>query len=349
MTEAVRPEDASPPDIAPADRAEILLEDVLAGPDELALILDRHARAVTGLPEAVFEHPRWRLLGMGSSCFAALDAATLLRAAGIDAAAELASGSLPSEPRGDTVAVLISNSGRTTEVVEAADRHRAGSYVIAVTGDPTSPLATRADAVIPLVAERAEAAGIASLSYRSTVAALAMLADRAAGRSPGAGMPAAVPALEALLAGRAAWLSSVADVLDGNRPVHVLADASRIGLAEQAALMLREAPRITAQAFDTGDWLHAGLYTLLPGDPVLLFSGAASDGAAVATAKAREGRVVGVGRALEDTAASVTLPDAVVDDPAVRSLVEPAVAELVAAELWSRTAAETLREDRPQR
>ena len=38
--------------------------------------------------------------------------------------------------------------------------------------------------------------------------------------------------------------------------------------------MLREAPRITAQAFDTGDWLHAGLYTLLPGDPVLLFSGA---------------------------------------------------------------------------
>ena len=38
--------------------------------------------------------------------------------------------------------------------------------------------------------------------------------------------------------------------------------------------MLREAPRIAAHAFDTGDWLHVGLYTLLPGDPVLLFSGA---------------------------------------------------------------------------
>ena len=112
--------------------------------------------------------------------------------------------------------------------------------------------------------------------------------------------------------------------------------------------MLREAPRITSQAFDTGDWLHVGLYTLLPGDPVLLFVGSASDEAAVATANARGGRVVGVGRGLKDTAASVTLPDAVVDDPAVRSLVEPAVAEVVAAELWKRTAAETLREDRPQ-
>ncbi len=348
MTEAVRPEEASPPDSAPEDRAEILLKDILAGPDELALVLDRHARAVADLPGSVFEHQRWRLLGMGSSRFAALDAATHFRAAGIDAAAELASASLLSEPRGDTVAVLVSNSGKTPEVVEAADRHRAGSYVIAVTGDPVSPLATRADAVIPLVAERAEAAGISTLSYRSTVAVLTMLADRAAGRTPGGGMPAAVPALETLLAGRSSWLKSIVDILDGDRPVHVLADASRIGLAEQVALMLREGPRITAQAFDTGDWLHVGLYTLLPGDPVLLLSGGATDEAAVATANARGGRVVAVGRSLKDTAASVSLPDAVVDEPVVRSLVEPAVAELVAAELWKRTAAETLREDRPQ-
>ena len=121
MTEAVRPEEASPPDSAPEDRAEILLKDILAGPDELALVLDRHARAVADLPGSVFEHQRWRLLGMGSSRFAALDAATHFRAAGIDAAAELASASLLSEPRGDTVAVLVSNSGKTPEVVEAAE------------------------------------------------------------------------------------------------------------------------------------------------------------------------------------------------------------------------------------
>ena len=182
----------------------------------------------------------------------------------------------------------------------AAERHRAGSFVIALTGDPSAPLASHADAVMPLVAERAEAAGIATLSYRSTVAALAMLVDRAEGRTPGAGLPAAVPALEALLAGR----DGVAVGRGGRARRGVARSTSSAtgrgsALVEQAALMLREAPRIAAYAFDTGDWLHVGLYTLLPGDPVLLFSGAAADDAAIATAISRGGRVVVVGPARE--------------------------------------------------
>ena len=159
VTEAVRPEGEPPPEVEAEDRAETLREDILAGPDELAAVLDRHARAVAALPAEVFEHPRWRLIGMGSSRFAALDAAARLRAAGLDAAAELASASSPSEPRAGTVAVLISNSGSTPEVLAAAERHRAGSFVIALTGDPSAPLASHADAVMPLVAERARSGG----------------------------------------------------------------------------------------------------------------------------------------------------------------------------------------------
>ena len=159
MTEAVRPEGETPPEVEAEDRAETLREDILAGPDELAAVLDRHARAVAALPAEVFEHPRWRLIGMGSSRFAALDAAARLRAAGLDAVAELASASSPSEPRAGTVAVLISNSGSTPEVLAAAERHRAGSFVIALTGDPSAPLASHADAVMPLVAERRRSGG----------------------------------------------------------------------------------------------------------------------------------------------------------------------------------------------
>ena len=73
---------------------------------------------------------------------------------------------------------------------------------------------------------------------------------------------------------------------------------------------------------------------------------APTDEAAVATANARGGSWPSAGA--EGRCGVVSLPDAVVDEPVVRSLVEPAVAELVAAELWARTAAETLREDRPQ-
>jgi fructoselysine-6-P-deglycase FrlB-like protein len=349
VTEAVRPDDAAdePPEDAP-DRAAQLLEDILAAPDELAAILDRHARAVAAMPAAAFEHPRWRLVGMGSSYSASVDAATRLRGAGIDAAAEVASGGAPSDGGPGTAAVVVSNSGRTPETVTAADRHRAaGSLVIALTGDPASPLAERADEVLALVGDRAETAGIATLSFRATVAALAMLVDRVEGRAPGAGLPAAVPALEKLLAGRAAWLSAAADALDQGRGVHVLGDAARIALAEQAALVLREGPRIAAQAFDTGDWLHAGLYTLFPGDPLILQTGAASDGAAVATAAARGGRIVAIGRSVREAAVSIPLPDAVLDDDRVRSLVEPLVAELLAAELWARTDATTSGEDRP--
>ena len=154
---------------------------------------------------------------MGSSRFAALDAAARLRAAGLDAAAELASASSPSEPRAGTVAVLISNSGSTPEVLAAAERHRAGSFVIALTGDPASRRwRATPTPCMPLVAERAEAAGIAT--------PLLPVDRRGAGdarrprRGPDArcrASPAAVPALEALLAGRDAWLSAAADVLDG--------------------------------------------------------------------------------------------------------------------------------------
>ena len=67
MTEAVRPEGEPPPEAEAEDRAETLREDILAGPDELAAVLDRHARAVAAMPAEVFDHPRWRLIGMGSS------------------------------------------------------------------------------------------------------------------------------------------------------------------------------------------------------------------------------------------------------------------------------------------
>ena len=80
---------------------------------------------------------------------------------------------------------------------------------------------------------------------------------------------------------------------------------------------------------------------------MLLFGGAAADDAAMATAISRGGRVVVVGPAVKNAAASITLPDAVLADVVVRALVEPAVAELLAAELWRRSTATTIREDKP--
>jgi glutamine---fructose-6-phosphate transaminase (isomerizing) len=321
------------------DRADAFLDDVLAAPDELAAVLGSHARSIAALPTGILARSRWRLIGMGSSRFAALDAAAGLRAAGLDAVAESASASEPGPAGHDTLAIVISSSGRTPEVLAAAERHRGSSLVLALTGSTGTPLAEGADAVMPLVAGRGETAGIASLSYRSTVAALAFLVDVRVGAAPGGGLEVAVPALETLIRHRAAWLDAAADVLDAGREVHVLGDGARIGSLEQGALMLREAPRIPAHAFDTGEWLHVGLYTLFPGDPVVLFTGSPADDEAIATIRARGGRVVTVGAAHDGADAHVMLPEAVLSDGTVRALVEPAVAELLGAELWRRAAA----------
>jgi fructoselysine-6-P-deglycase FrlB-like protein len=240
--------------------------------------------------------------------------------------------------------IAISNSGRTHEVVAAAKRHAGISHVVALTGRADSPLAAVADAVLPLVGRRAEAGGIATLSYRSTVVALQLLVGAAVPALSAGGIAAAVPALEALLRDRSDWLAAAADLLDTGRAVHVLGDGARAGNAEQAALMLREGPRIEALAYDTGDWLHVGLYTLFPGDPVLLFTGSAADGEAIATVHARGGAVIAVGEAVPDADLHVPLPEVALTDPAIRALIESTVADLLAAELWRRTEAAVLRE-----
>src|SRR5689334_21155957 len=126
-------------------RVDELLDDILAAPDELAAALDQHQRGISSLPDGLLDRPRWRLIGMGSSRFAALDAAAALRAAGRDAVAEVASASDGSAPGPDTLAIVISNSGRTAETVAAAARHRDRSPVLALTA-PDSPLAAQADA-----------------------------------------------------------------------------------------------------------------------------------------------------------------------------------------------------------
>ena len=72
-------------------------------------------------------------------------------------------------------------------------------------------------------------------------------------------MAAAAEASAALINTTLDWLG-VAAKLVGQRAVHVLAPAERIGSAEQSALMLREVPRIRADACETGDWSHVDVY-----------------------------------------------------------------------------------------
>lgn len=322
------------PRVPPRD--ELFLEDALNAPAELTAVVVAQRSAITRVPAEVLSLPRRRLLGMGSSAFAARDAAARWRAHGVDAVAELASASGLTPGGPDTLAICISASGMTPEVRAAAQRHcQQGSRVLALVADPASPLAGLGEQVIPLAAMSRDTAGIALQTHRATVSALLLLDPPPTAHAAASGVARAPDRLAAFLDSSSGWVDAAADVLDTGREVHVLADGLHAGLAEQAALMLREAPRIAAVVFDTGDWLHVGQYTLYPGDAVLLFAGSPADVEAVATIHRRGARVVVVGAARE--AADVHVPLVTEpDDWAVEALVAPAAAELIAAELWSR-------------
>lgn len=317
-------------------RDELFLEDVLGAPAELSAVIAAQRTAARRISADELALPRRRLIGMGSSGFAARDAAHRWRGHGLDAVAEVASASSLSPGSADTLAVAISASGSTPEVLETARRHRdQGSRVIVLTANPEARLAALADRVLPLRAMSDETVGIASQTYRATVSGLLLLEPPPVAEAVASGLRRAARELAALIDGSSAWIDEAVAILDTGREVHVLADGPHAGLAEQAALMLREAPRIAAMPFDTGDWLHIGQYTLFPGDGVLLFSGSPADDEAIDTIHRRGGRVVVVGPARAGADVSI----AVAHDPGdwvVGELVASAVAELAAAELWTR-------------
>ncbi|MGK2851202.1 MAG: SIS domain-containing protein [Candidatus Limnocylindrales bacterium] len=295
------------------DRVELFRADIAASPDAITRLLD------------TFEGPdlggrrRFLFTGLGSSRFAAQLVAAQVQHHGGTAWVESAGTSAATPPAEGLVLFAISASGRTAEVIEAAAAHRGRSLVVAVTNDPASPLAANADAILPLQAG-VEASGIAGRTFRATIAALVL----ATGLTTPDRLRPAVDGLAARLATVDAWSPPIVDGLDGAPAIDVLADAALIGLAEQAALMLREAPRLAARAYDTTDWLHTGVYLAWAGHRVLLYEGSAADAEVDATVLRR--------------GALVQRVPAGAGEPLTRAIVDSIVAEVVAATLWERTA-----------
>ncbi|MGI9116737.1 MAG: SIS domain-containing protein [Gaiellales bacterium] len=303
-------------------------DDILAEPAALATLLDRYAADQPHAGLDLRAARRVVLLGMGSSSFAAHAAAVALRARGVDAHVELASAVTPLPPSPDTIAIGISASGASEETVEALDRHVGTSRTVAITNNPEAPLAARADVVLPLHGGE-ERGGIACRTYLLTLAVLHLLVGTAPER-----IAAAVPALEGVIAGRAAWLDPLVALL-GDGPAYVIAPWERLSSALQGALMLREAPRIPADGCETGDWLHVDVYlSKHPGYRAVLLRGSRYDAGVLDWARQRASSIVAVGAPLDGAAQTVRYPGD--DDALVRLLAENTVLELAACELWAR-------------
>jgi glutamine---fructose-6-phosphate transaminase (isomerizing) len=312
----------------------LFLADLEAKPSSLAGLAEafRAGDPLAALPQG----PRRVVLtGMGSSRFAAVDAALRLRAAGIDAVAEYASATIGWPPAKDLLVLAISASGESAETIKAVERYRGRSRVIAVTDAPRSTIATLAHDVVALYAGE-ERGGVACRSFQHTQLILRAVGARLGGR------PVDLPALcdrvaaatADLLDRRPDWLPAFAAALDGPDGAFLLAPAERLASAEQGALIIREGPRRLAVGCETGDWSHVDVYLAKTlAYRALLFAGSPWDGEALEWMAKRGSAFVSVGAELPGARAAVRYRGD--EDAEVASFAEALVPELVAASWWA--------------
>ena len=309
------------------------LADVQTKPRWLELLAERFA---LGNPwaEVPADVDRVVLLGMGSSGFAAADAARDFRSADLDAVFEpsSANSSWPPDPR--LLVVAISASGESAETLDAIERYRGRAPIVALTNVPSSPLAAAADHVVELLAGE-EAGGVACRTFQHTGLLLRALEAHLTGIEEDlAALTRAVAGASAeLLRTSADWLPPIAATLASPNGLYLLAPIERFASAQQGALMVREGPRLPAVACETGDWAHVDVYLTRTLDyRALVFPGSRWDAQAVDWLQRRGSTFVAVGGDVAGAASTIRYPGD--GDPDVARFSEVLVPELLAASWW---------------
>jgi glutamine---fructose-6-phosphate transaminase (isomerizing) len=167
-----------------------------------------------------------------------------------------------------TAMIALSQSGRSPDLVAAAEAAKArGALLIAMVNDEASPLAAAADVAIPLSAGP-ETSVAATKSYIASLAALLHLV------AEWTGDPASRRALDELpdLLDRAWALdwSAAMPVLEEARHLYVVGRGHGFGIAQEAALKIKETCGFHAEAFSAAEVRHGPMALVEAGFPVLL-------------------------------------------------------------------------------
>ncbi|GAB3268824.1 SIS domain-containing protein [Chitinimonas naiadis] len=177
-----------------------------------------------------------------------------------------------------TVAVAISQSGRSPDVVEPIRRFREGrAQTVALVNDPASPLGEAAEWTLPLEAGP-EYAVAATKSYIASLGAGARLVAHWADDATLLNGLAALPDALAL-AQEADWSRGVEALKDADR-IMVVGRGLTLPVAMEAALKCKETAAIQAEAFSGAEIKHGPMALIDEGYPLLIFAprGAAQSG-----------------------------------------------------------------------
>lgn len=309
-------------------------------PELFGADLERKPDVLRALAQSLRDGDPWResgigpdshlvLVGMGSSHYANSVAAARLRAAGVDAVAELASSDLLPAVRSGTIVIAVSASGGSVETLDSVARYDGRCPIIAMTNVESSPITSGAAHVVSMHAEP-EVSGVSCRSFQNSIALLLALETRlVGGRDVPALVDAAATATVDLLNRRDQWLPGLLELAIGPLGTYVVAPARRFSSAQQGALMLRETPRLTATGCETGDWSHVDVYLTKTTDyRLVLFAGSRWEPALRGWVAERGSTLITVGGEAEG--ASLSVRYAGDDDDDVRLLAEVLTMELLA-------------------
>jgi fructoselysine-6-P-deglycase FrlB-like protein len=230
----------------PDTRASLLAEEIADQPNAWRQAVELGSEG----PNPLAAPGRVAIVGCGSSWHAAKAIAALRERSGAGETDAFAASEAPLARPYDRI-VAISRSGTTTEVRQALAAPAArGVPITAIVGDPESPLAATAEEVADL--SFADDRSVVQSRFVTTVICLARTW---LGEGTAALPAAAAAALDAPLA---------LDPEELDRAVF-LATGPRVGLADAAALMLRETAQFWAESYPAMEYRHGPISTAGPG------------------------------------------------------------------------------------
>ncbi len=168
-----------------------------------------------------------------------------------------------------SLVVGISQSGRSPDIVGVvAEGRRQGALTLAITNDPASPLAERAEHVLDVMAG-SEQAVAASKTYTAQLLAIAMLAAALAGdERSGQDLERLPDLVRRALELDAAVESAAGRYRELDRCV-VLGRGFNYATAYEWSLKLKELAYVVAEPYSSADFQHGPVAIVSPGFPVL--------------------------------------------------------------------------------
>jgi glucosamine--fructose-6-phosphate aminotransferase (isomerizing) len=273
--------DAHPVPDAAIDELEghlhFMAKEMAEQPSALSAQLDElgSSRRLAGL---IREAPHVVLTGCGSAHYAARIGSTWLATlAGIRAVSVPASEFDDVAPFLDatTLVVAVTQSGETADVLEAMRRARgAGAIIAAIVNVEHSSAARFADHVIPLLAGR-ERSVLATKSMTAMMARLLVSAGMCgdAEHTVVAAVRDAGTTISALSDSATfnASIGRIARIVANADHVYVIGKGTGFGVAQEAALKIKEASYVHAEAFPAGELKHGAIALIEEGTPCLVF------------------------------------------------------------------------------